>query len=142
VRRAERLAGRCGIAQVLFCGAGALGHPSEARQMAGIWRGPPVAKLLDERSTDTAENAAEALSWARTLDVTELIVVSSGWHLRLPLYYLGRRFRGLNVRHARSWRCDRIAGHLWHELRHLPRACRVCLAAGSTVTPLERRSRA
>ena len=135
VRRAERLVARRGITQVLFCGAGALGHLSEARQMAGIWRGPPVRMLLDERSTDTAENAAEALSWARTLDATELTVVSSWWHLRLRLYYAGRPFRGLNVRQARSWRWDSASGHLSHELRYLPRACRAYLAAAATATP-------
>ena len=89
VRLAERVAYENRIAPVLFCGAGAPGQPSEARQMAACWRGPVIDVLLDERSTDSAENAAEALRWARELGARELIVVSSWWHLRLPAYYLG-----------------------------------------------------
>lgn len=130
VRAAQRAARAHGIRSVLFCGAGAPGHPSEARQMARLWHGPPVRALLDERSTDTAENADEALAWAHTLDVAELVVVSSCWHLRLFAYYRGRRFRDVKVRHVRSWRRHRVLAHLWHELRYLPRVARARHAGG------------
>jgi uncharacterized SAM-binding protein YcdF (DUF218 family) len=121
VRAAERAATACGSRHVLFCGAGADGHPSEAAQMARIWHGPPLELQLDERSSDSAENAHEAATWARALGARELVVVSSWWHLRLRLYYRGPALRGVAVRHVVAWRCDRIARHLWHELRYLPR---------------------
>ena len=129
VRLAERVASRDRIASVLFCGAGAPGRPSEARQMAACWRGPAIDVLLDERSTDSAENAAEALWWGRELGARELIVVSSWWHLRLPAYYLGAA--GIAVSHARCWRWDRPARRLAHELRYLPRVRRSRAAARS-----------
>jgi uncharacterized SAM-binding protein YcdF (DUF218 family) len=90
--------------------------------MAARWRGPAVDVLLDERSTDTAENAAEALSFAHSLDVRDLIVVSSWWHIRARAYY--RRSSGVNVRHTSCWRWDRPLRHLLHELRYLPRVRR------------------
>jgi hypothetical protein len=49
--------------------------------MARLWQGPPVRALLDEQSTDTAENAGEALARARMLDVAEPVVASSWCHL-------------------------------------------------------------
>lgn len=130
VRRAERVARRVGVRQVLFCGAGAPGHLSEARQMATRWRGPAVEILLDERSTDTAENAAEAVSFAHTLGARDLIVVSSWWHIRARAYYRG--ISGVNVRHASCWRWERPLRHLLHELRYLPRVRRCREAAASS----------
>ena len=124
VRAAERAARRHEADVVLFCGAGAPGHPSEARQMADEWQGPEIEVRLDERSEDTAQNAVEALAWARALRATRLIVVSSWWHLRLLLYYRGRRFGHLEVRYARTRRLHRIVRHLWHELRYAPAALR------------------
>jgi uncharacterized SAM-binding protein YcdF (DUF218 family) len=132
VRRAERVARERRIERILFCGAGAPGHPSEARQMAALWRGPAIQILLDERSTDTAENAAEALWWARELGVPNLIVVSSWWHLRLPAYY--RSAPGIKVSHARCWRWDQPLRRLRHELRYLPRVARSRKAAGQRPT--------
>jgi len=120
IRRAERAAHSLHIDFVLFSGAGAPGHASEARQMAELWKGPPLPIYLDERSRDTAENVEQTLLWARQLGASELLVVSSWWHLRLFAYYSGSRIGGLTVRHARSWRWDGVVGHLWRELRGVP----------------------
>ncbi len=124
VRAAEAAARRFGCELVLFCGAGATGHASEARQMAAIWRGPRIRALLDERSEDSEQNAQEALAWSHRLDARDLIVVSSWWHLRLRLYYAKRVGREIRVRHVSSRRCERILSHLAHELRYAPRALR------------------
>jgi uncharacterized SAM-binding protein YcdF (DUF218 family) len=121
VRRAERLARLDERGAALFCGAGAPGHPSEARQMAAHWRGRTVRKLLDEHSRDTPGNVNEAIRWAQTLGCDSLVVVSSWWHLRLRLYYRRRCPRDIAVRHARSWRCRRLVQRLANELRYLPR---------------------
>lgn len=125
VIRAQRLARERHLGGVLLCGCGTPGHPSEARQMAYLWRVPGVPVYLDERSTDSAENAWEALRWAGILGATELIVVSSWWHVRLMAFYRHRRFDSIRVRHVRTWRWRRVAGHLLHELRYLPRVRRL-----------------
>jgi hypothetical protein len=122
VRAAEAAAARYQVADVLLCGAGADGFPSEARQMARAWAGPSTRLWLDEESVDTAENAQQALTWARCLGVSKLLVVSSWWHARLVVYYMPFREVGISVRHVRSRRCERILSHLGHELRYLPRA--------------------
>lgn len=123
VRIAETATRRFRSELVLFCGAGVADHESEARQMAAVWRGPPVRALLDERSEDSAQNVQEALAWAHALGATELVVVSSWWHLRLRLYY-ARVHREIPVRHLSTRRCKRILAHLAHELRYGPRAMR------------------
>jgi hypothetical protein len=92
--------------------------------MAGIWQGPRVELLLNERSNDSAENAERAAVWAHALAVQNVIVVSSWWHVRLGLYYRGQAFRGVSVCRVRTRRCRRIARHLGHELRYLPRVRR------------------
>jgi uncharacterized SAM-binding protein YcdF (DUF218 family) len=120
VRRAERAARSESIDFVLFSGAGMAGHPSEALQMAMLWQGPRLRAYLDERSTDTAENVEQTLLWARKLGATDLLVVSSWWHLRLFGLYNRRRCCGVRVRHARAWRFDDVFGHLMRELRGLP----------------------
>jgi hypothetical protein len=128
VRAAERAARRARCAFVLFCGAGAPGEPSEAHQMAAIWRGPPVWALLDERSTDSAENADEALIWRDAVGASSLLIVSSWWHLRLALYYRAPRFDGIPVGHVRTRRVGgTVAGHLGHELRYAGLAWRARL---------------
>jgi uncharacterized SAM-binding protein YcdF (DUF218 family) len=124
LRAAERAAERRGASDVLFCGAGAPGHPSEARQMAAAWRGPRVRLWLDEDSADTAENAQRVLQWTRRIDATQLIVASSWWHVRLTVYYRPFGRLGIAVRQARTRRCDQLVHHLAHELRYLPRALR------------------
>jgi uncharacterized SAM-binding protein YcdF (DUF218 family) len=125
VRAAEQAARRYRSELVLFCGAGAPGHPSEARQMAAIWEGAQVQAFLDERSADTAENASEARRWFHALGASALIVVSSWWHVRLLGYYGGPAFRGIPVGHVRTTRCDRVFSHLAHELRYAPRVWRL-----------------
>jgi uncharacterized SAM-binding protein YcdF (DUF218 family) len=87
LRAAERATDRHGATDVLLCGAGVPGFPSEARQMALAWHGPQARLWLDEDSTDTAENAQRALQWTGMIDATRLLVVSSWWHVRLAAYY-------------------------------------------------------
>jgi len=123
VRTAETAARRLCSDLVLFCGAGAAHHASEARQMATAWRGPRIRAFLDERSTDSAENAQEAMSWAIGLGATDIAVVSSWWHLRLRLYYARVR-RQLPVRHLSAPGRRQVLTHLAHELRYGPRAVR------------------
>ena len=87
--------------------------------MAGIWRGPPVWALLDERSTDSAENADQALIWRDAVGASSLLIVSSWWHLRLALYYRAPRFDGIPVRHVRTRRVGgTVVRQLGHELRY------------------------
>jgi hypothetical protein len=125
VERARRIARDRRVGAVLLCGCGAPGHPSEAHQMAALWHMPGVPVYLDERSTDSAENAWEALRWAGILEATELIVVSSWWHVRLLAFYRHRRFDSIAVRHARTWSFRRVRRHLLHELRYQPRVRRL-----------------
>jgi len=124
VRAAERATDRFTPTDVLLCGAGAPGFPSEARQMADAWLEPRARIWLDEDSVDSAQNAQRALQWAEIIGATQLLVVSSWWHLRLPAYYRPFRSRGVAVRHARTRRLDRVVRHVAHELRYLPRALR------------------
>jgi len=133
VRAAERAARRHGSEAVLFCGAGAPGHASEAQQMARAWKGLDVRMLLDERSEDTAQNADEAIVWAREIGTTELILVSSWWHVRMLVYYGGRRFRGVTVRHAKDAPLS---------ARRAPPLARAALHAGSSAGPPGRGGRA
>lgn len=144
VRAAEHAVRTYRSELVLFCGAGTPSHPSEARQMAAIWTGPPVRGFLDECSADTAENAREARDWFHALGASALIVVSSWWHLRLRGYYGGRTFRDIPVHHVATRRCDRILGHLAHELRYAPRVWRLrnATARSSGAAPLTTAQRA
>lgn len=122
LRAAERAVERYGAQDVLFCGAGVAGFPSEARQMARAWRGPCARLWLDEQSADTAENALQALRWMGMIQAVRLLVVSSWWHFRLVAYYRPFRSHGVSVRHVSTRRCDRVLRHLAHELRYAPRA--------------------
>lgn len=124
VRAAEEAACRHGVGHVLFSGSGAPGYPSEARQMAESWGPSPVHVSLDEASSDSAENVQAAYRWAEMIGASELLVVSSWWHLRLFLYYRRRERDAPTVRHVRTRRCNRVVAHLMHELRYLPRALR------------------
>lgn len=128
VRAAERLAARRpGIVAVVFAGAGAPGHPSEARQMADAWRGPEVPLICEEDSVDTAYNAACALLVAQALRATHVTVVSSCWHLRLPLYYLPYRRHGIKIGFWGAIDLEGLGARLAHELRYtklVPRARR------------------
>lgn len=122
LRVAEAAVARYGVRDVLLCGAGAPGHPSEASQMAQAWRGQRVRLWLDETSTDSAENAVQALRWTQLARKRELLVVSSWWHLRLALYYRPFRAQGVVVHHLKARRTTGAWAHIAHELRHLPRA--------------------
>lgn len=122
VRVAEAAANRYGISDVLFSGSGKSGYPSEARQMAEDWSCGIVRIALDEQSADSAENAAAAISWARAIGATELVVVSSWWHFRLSVYYWSLQLHAPQIHYARTRRLDRVTSHLLHELRYLPRA--------------------
>jgi hypothetical protein len=93
--------------------------------MAELWSGPAIRLWLDEASDDSAENATAAIRWAHQLGATELIVVSSWWHLRLPIYYRRARREGIKVRFRGCRRMNGVASHLLHELRYLPRALRL-----------------
>jgi uncharacterized SAM-binding protein YcdF (DUF218 family) len=92
--------------------------------MADIWQGPPIRACLDELSVDTVGNVDETLRWARKLGATELLVVSSWWHVRLLALYSRRPSPRLLVRHERLWRWHGVPGHLVRELRGLPQLVR------------------
>ena len=55
---------------------------SEAELMARSWRGPRGRILLDRRARSTRGNAVRTAAAARTLGVTEIVLVTSGWHGR------------------------------------------------------------
>ena len=122
LRVAEATARRRRIEHVLLSGSGKRGYPSEARQMAEAWRCRHVTVSLDEQSSDSAENASAAISWAREICATELVVVSSWWHIRLFVYYLPHHRHALTIRYAWTRRWDSVISHLLHELQYLPRA--------------------
>jgi hypothetical protein len=121
---AERAALDHRVEDVLLSGGGRAGFPSEAQQMAELWSGPVVRLWLDENSSDSAQNAEAGIRWAAELGAGEVIVVSSWWHLRLRLYYRGARRLGIKLRYRSAKRMNRIAEHVRHELRYLPRALR------------------
>lgn len=129
VQTAETAAVRHQIKDVLFSGLGRQGCASEARQMLEVWKVPGRRIFLDEVSADSAENAIAAITWARRIGASELLVVSSWWHLRLPAYYRSAGAGRPIVRYEPTRRCDRLPAHLLHELRYLPRALRVLLGS-------------
>ena len=89
--------------------AGAAG-PSEAEQLGREWTVPDVPAILEVAGRNTAENASRSLPLILAMGgVRHVVVVTSLWHLRAPLFFAPYRSYGLRVdvlraRPLRHWR--------------------------------------
>jgi hypothetical protein len=119
VRCAEKMARRHRVSHVIFCGVGAPGALSEAEQMAQIWQGPQVEKIIEDQSIDTAWNASCALPLVQKIGADEVMVVSSCWHIRLPLYYRPYRHFEIKCRFRGCVRRGNYLAFLIHEVKYM-----------------------
>jgi uncharacterized SAM-binding protein YcdF (DUF218 family) len=130
IRHAERLVAAGDVHAVVFSGWGDLGGPSEARQMAAAWSGPPVAFILEEESRNTAENAAFCLKIARSMpNVERVTVITCDWHVRSRYFFRDFRQHGIEVTF------DFVTDARKHRLTRLPKELR-----GVRRAPAERRA--
>jgi vancomycin permeability regulator SanA len=84
---------------VLFSGsAKGRRRASEAELMARAWRGASDALLLDETARSTLDNVVAATRAALALEVSELVLVTSGWHARRARALGRAAARGTDVR--------------------------------------------
>jgi uncharacterized SAM-binding protein YcdF (DUF218 family) len=58
------------------------GRASEAELMAGAWSGQASRVVVDPDARSTYGNAVAVAASARRLDVSEIVLVTSGWHAR------------------------------------------------------------
>ncbi len=97
VRHAEKLAAELNVRAVMLSGWGMTGD-SEAKQMARIWQGGSVPLVLEELSTNTAENATRSLDLIQAMPgVTRVTVVTSAWHMRTPYFFRHYADHGIKV---------------------------------------------
>jgi uncharacterized SAM-binding protein YcdF (DUF218 family) len=79
--RAEQVAGPDDV--VLFSGwARRRTFAAEADLMAGAWKAPVRARVLDRHARTTLGNALSITRLARELDAGEVVLVTSSWHAR------------------------------------------------------------
>jgi uncharacterized SAM-binding protein YcdF (DUF218 family) len=79
LRRAEREARDHDV--VLLSGwARGRRNPSEAELMARSWRGRPARIVVDRGARSTLGNVAAAAATARSVEATEVVLVTSSWH--------------------------------------------------------------
>jgi hypothetical protein len=140
VRRAQRAVSEFDAQLVVLTGYGQDNHPSEAAQMAACWNGPSVDMALEEKAENTAQNAALVLPLLLTRDITDVVVVSSMWHLRVPWYFRPYRSWGISCRFLPAVDFDRVARRVAHEarmVRHVPsvRSDAFALLAAPSITP-------
>ena len=82
VAEAERAAAATGAKVVVFSGGSPNGGPSEAEQMASLWRQrSTIALVLEETASTTAQNAARTLPLLLERGVTDAIVICTPLHL-------------------------------------------------------------
>lgn len=125
LQRAERLVRRVPTRAVVLTGYTTTEGLSEAEQMAAAWRDPGVPFLLEVAGRNTAENASCSYPLVHALGgVTDVSVVSSAWHLRVPYFFRPYRDRGLQVRWRREFRGPGWPWRLLEELGKLPVASR------------------
>jgi threonine dehydratase len=65
--------------------------------MAGAWRGRASRLLLDRRARTTFGNARGVAAAARSLEIDEIVLVTSGWHRRRASALSRAALRGLAV---------------------------------------------
>jgi uncharacterized SAM-binding protein YcdF (DUF218 family) len=100
--------------------------------MNGAWDERAAPSLLEVAGRNTAENATRSLPIVLSLgDVRRVTVVSSAWHVRVPLFFaLYRRF-GLDVGYRPAFAHGRWAQMLseeWRQMPHVGRDRRAALA--------------
>jgi glucosamine-6-phosphate deaminase len=120
LRHASRLARKTPIRAVILTGYTSTGGLSEAEQMKGAWDEHQAPALLEEAGRDTAENASRSLPILLALgEARTIVVVSSGWHIRVPWFFAPYRDFGLRVEYRPSFTDGRWPRMLAHELREL-----------------------
>jgi hypothetical protein len=108
------------IRAVILTGYTSTGGLSEAEQMKGAWDEHQAPALLEEAGRDTAENASRSLPILLALgEARTIVVVSSGWHIRVPWFFAPYRDFGLRVEYRPSFTDGRWPRMLAHELREL-----------------------
>jgi glucosamine-6-phosphate deaminase len=136
LRRARELAERTAVRAVVLTGYTSTGGLSEAEQMKTAWDDHDAPALLEVAGRDTAENASRSLPILLALaEATEVTVVSSAWHLRVPYFFRPYRGYGLRVNYRASFAHGDWPRMLAHELRAFPHAPAQRRAAMRTVNP-------
>jgi glucosamine-6-phosphate deaminase len=133
LRRARRLARRTPVRAVVLTGYTSTGGLSEAEQMKTAWDEHVAPALLEEAGRDTAENASRTLPILLALgEATDVIVVSSPWHVRVPFFFAPYRRFGFAVSYRVTWVHGDWLRMLLKELRglrHAPARRRAVMAA-------------
>ena len=70
---------------------------SEAELMARAWRGEATRLLLDHRARTTLGNACGTADALRELGLREVVLVTSGWHLRRASSLVRAAVRGTDA---------------------------------------------
>jgi len=82
VAEAERAARASGSELVVLSGWSPAGGPSEAELMRSLWRGTAAVEfLLEERASNTVENAVRTLPLLVERGVTDAVVICAPLHL-------------------------------------------------------------
>jgi glucosamine-6-phosphate deaminase len=137
LRHALRLARRTPARAVVLTGYTSTGGLSEAEQMKTAWDEHVAPALLEVAGRDTAENASRSLPIVLALgDVRDVVVVSSGWHLRVPWFFAPYRAYGLRVAYRPAFGDGSWPRMLREELRGARRARARRRAAMAAVRPL------
>jgi uncharacterized SAM-binding protein YcdF (DUF218 family) len=122
LRHALRIARRTPVRAVVLTGYTTTGGLSEAEQMKASWDEHVAPAVLEVAGRNTAENAARSLPIILALgEVADVTVVSSAWHLRVPLFFAPYRDLGLRVSYRASFTHGNWPRMLREELRSLPR---------------------
>jgi uncharacterized SAM-binding protein YcdF (DUF218 family) len=110
------------VRAVVLTGYTTTGGLSEAEQMKASWDEHVAPAVLEVAGRNTAENAARSLPIILAIgEAADVTVVSSAWHLRVPLFFAPYRDRGLRVSYRASFTHGNWPRMLREELRSLPR---------------------
>ena len=136
LRHAARLAQETPIRAVILTGYTSTGGLSEAEQMKSAWDEHEAPALLEEAGRDTAENASRSLPILLALgEARNILVISSGWHIRVPWFFAPYRDFGLHVEYRPSFTDGRWPRMLAHELREARIARRQRRSAMTAMKP-------
>jgi glucosamine-6-phosphate deaminase len=118
LRHAARLARKTPIRAVVLTGYTSTGGLSEAEQMKTAWDEHRAPALLEEAGRNTAENASRSLPILLALgEARHVVVISSGWHIRVPWFFAPYRHFHLHVSYRAAFAHGRWPRMLAHELR-------------------------
>ena len=133
LRRGLRLAHRRPVRAVVLTGYTSTGGLSEAEQMKSAWDEHVAPALLEVAGRDTAENASRTLPILLALgEASQVTVVSSPWHLRVPWFFAPYGKFGFDVSYRPSaphgqWR--RMLREELRGARYAPSRRRAAMAA-------------